>query len=335
MKELVALRLSSLGDVAMAVPVFLSFHAAYPDYTIRLVSRRRFAPIFAGLPFVTFQAIDPIEKPLNILEWIRFAIQLSKSKPYLVLDLHDVIRTKLIRWLCLLGGSKTYTIDKGREEKKAVIRQKGIDISFLKTTVQRYADVFEKGGFSFNLRSTSIPKIKNSREIIKIGISPFAKQDSKEYGWRNMVVVLKRLASHPEFQISIYGQGQRERTLAESMAENLSNVDIVINTISFQEELLSISKLDVMLAMDSGNGHLAANYDLPVITLWGTTHPCLGFGPYLQPIDNSLFPDKNAYPQLPVSIFGSCRRAGYERSIDSIDPEEIYMKILKVIDLQQ
>ncbi|HBC05033.1 MAG TPA: ADP-heptose--LPS heptosyltransferase RfaF, partial [Aequorivita sp.] len=49
--------------------------------------------------------------------------------------------------------------------------------------------------------------------------------------------------------------------------------------LTFEEELALISNLDLMLSMDSGNGHLAAMYGVPVVTLWGVTHPYAGFVP--------------------------------------------------------
>ena len=52
----------------------------------------------------------------------------------------------------------------------------------------------------------------------------------------------------------------------------------------FKEELALISNLDLMVSMDSSNGHLAAIYGVPIVTLWGVTHPFLGFAPFGQHI---------------------------------------------------
>lgn len=334
MKDIVVLRLSSLGDVAMTVPVFLSFHHSFPDHTIRLITRSRFTPIFSHLHFVTVEPIDRENKPISFIQWIRFAIQLSKTKPVLVLDLHDVTRTKVIRWFCRLNGSKICVIDKGRKEKNALIDQKGGPVSYLKTTVQRYADVFEKGGYSFQLQPIFLPRLEDSSEKITIGIAPFAKHTSKEYGMEKMTEVIQLLANHPKIHINIFGHGYREKQAAQSMTAGLSNVSILINQLSFEDELISISSLDLLLSMDSGNGHLAANYGIPVLTLWGTTHPSIGFGPYLQPSEYSFFPDSAVYTDLPVSIFGPCHRADYERAIDSINPIVVYERIVEVLGIK-
>jgi ADP-heptose:LPS heptosyltransferase len=87
-----------------------------------------------------------------------------------------------------------------------------------------------------------------------------------------------------------------------------------------------------MLSMDSGNGHLAAMYRIPVITLWGVTHPFAGFVPFGQSIENCLTTDKEKFPLVPTSIYGNKFPEGYEDSMKSISPQKIIDKL--VITLQ-
>lgn len=331
MKEIVVIRLSSLGDVAMLVPVFLSFHQAYPDLKIRLITREGFAPIFADLYFVSIHAIDSGQSKLSLGKLIHFAIQLSFSKPKFLLDLHDVLRTKVLRNFCRLFGSKVSIIDKGRAEKKALIAMNGDKSMVLKTTFQRYVDVFQNAGFPFELQSIFLNKTEIKDHKKRIGISPFAKHASKEYSFINTKLVIEKLANHLDFEITIFGKGDREANIAKDLSASSPNVKINIDTMNLTEELKLISSLDLMVSMDSGNGHLAANYGIPVLTIWGTTHPKLGFGAYSQPLTNSLFPDERIYPQLPVSVFGQNIPQDYERAIDSINVEDIYVKILQIL----
>ena len=60
-----------------------------------------------------------------------------------------------------------------------------------------------------------------------------------------------------------------------------------------------------MVAMDSGNAHLAAMYGVPTITLWGVTHPFAGFYPYGQDSSNALLADRTIFPLIPTSVFGN------------------------------
>ena len=86
-----------------------------------------------------------------------------------------------------------------------------------------------------------------------------------------------------------------------------------------------------MLAMDSGNGHLAANYGVPVVTIWGVTHPHAGFAPYKQPIKNSLIPDRGEFPLIPTSVYGNKFPENYVEAINSISPDRVVETILGVL----
>lgn len=332
-REIVVFRFSSLGDVAMLVPVFLSFHAVYPDYKILLLSRERFRPIFLDLEFVNFIPIDDNKGDISLLKITRLIIQLSFRKAVKIIDLHNVLRTQWLGLICRVLGQKTYKIDKGRAEKKALIAKKGKDLCALKSTFERYQEVFLDAGFSFPLQQNPQIKTKKQTEVKWIGIAPFAKHTSKEISLNWVIDFINLFSSIPNIKFIILGNGEQEEEKANFIIQNTTQTTSWINQFNFQEELNKIKELDLMISMDSGNGHLAAMYHLPVITLWGTTHPFLGFAPYGQPIENSFFPDSKLYPELPISVYGICDRIEYERAVDSISKEMVYERVNQILDL--
>ena len=87
-----------------------------------------------------------------------------------------------------------------------------------------------------------------------------------------------------------------------------------------------------MIAMDSGNGHLAAMYGVPVITLWGVTHPFAGFAPFNQPESNQLLSDRKEYPLIPTSVYGNKFPKGYEEVMKTIAPQTVVIKIVEVLE---
>jgi len=84
--------------------------------------------------------------------------------------------------------------------------------------------------------------------------------------------------------------------------------------------------------MDSANGHLAANFGVPVVTLWGMTHPFLGFKPFQQPEEQQLFLDRTVYPKIPTSVFGNKIPKGYENAFRSLAPKTVIEKVLAVLE---
>jgi ADP-heptose:LPS heptosyltransferase len=86
-----------------------------------------------------------------------------------------------------------------------------------------------------------------------------------------------------------------------------------------------------MLSMDSANGHLAAMYGVPTITLWGVTHPFAGFAPFQQFEENQLLADRKKYPLIPTSVYGNKFPKGYEDAMETISVETILDRILQII----
>lgn len=86
-----------------------------------------------------------------------------------------------------------------------------------------------------------------------------------------------------------------------------------------------------MLSMDSGNGHLAAMFGVPVVTLWGVTHPFAGFAPFNQPENNQLVADRGKFPLIPTSIYGNKTPKGYEDAMQTIAPKRVVQKVAEVL----
>ena len=166
-----------------------------------------------------------------------------------------------------------------------------------------------------------------------IGIAPFATYDSKIYRLGLIEEVIQQLCSHLNCDIYLFGGGKQEVKQLDILASKFnSRVQNMAGKLPFEAELALISNLDVMLAMDSGNAHLAANYGISVVTVWGVTHPYAGFAPYQQPQENSLIPDRVKFPLIPTSVYGNKYPKSYVEAINSIPPQTIVERILKVLN---
>ena len=69
------------------------------------------------------------------------------------------------------------------------------------------------------------------------------------------------------------GGGPEETRKLKQWEREFQNCTCVAGKGSLGQELQLIGNLDLVVSMDSGNGHLAALFGIPVITLWGVTHP--------------------------------------------------------------
>ncbi|CAM4083561.1 glycosyltransferase family 9 protein [Gillisia limnaea] len=335
--HILVIRLSAMGDVAMLVPVLRIVTATYPNLKITLLTRGFFAPMFKNIPNVAVYEADISGLHNGFVGLCRLARELKELEINAVADLHDVLRSNVLRYIFYMYGIPVNQIDKGRAEKKALTAENNKVFKQLKSTHQRYADVFSELGYPVNLKTPSFPsKQKLSPKILEItgknilkwiGIAPFAQHNSKVYPLDLMQSVIEEIDREGKAEIFLFGGGKLETEKLEKLAEKFKNVVSIAGKLSFEEELALISNLDLMLSMDSGNAHLAAMYGIPVITIWGVTHPYAGFSAFNQPEENNILPDLNRYSKIPTSIYGNKFPEGYEDVMRTISPQKVVEKI--------
>ncbi len=335
-KHLLVIRLSAMGDVAMLVPVLRVLKSKYPELKITVLTRKFLKPIFdsdiTGVD-INFHEADTKGKHKGILGIFKLAKEIRTLKIDAIADTHNVLRSKIVRFF--LFGIKNVVINKGRTEKKALTRTENKIYKQLQTTHERYADVFKRLGFTIDLTKhqfptkTTLPKLPFLSNIAEdgkkwIGIAPFAQYSGKMYPLDLMEKVIEKLAQNK--QIFLFGGGKKEVELLNEIAEKYKTVLNIAGKLSLKEELVLISHLDTMLAMDSGNAHFSAMFGIKTITLWGVTHPYAGFAPFLQR-ENCILPDIDTYPNIPCSIYGNKVCEGYDEVMRSISIEKIIKKI--------
>ena len=337
-QHIAVIRLSAMGDVAMTVPVIRALVEQNPQIKITIVSRPFFKPFFDGINNVNFFSVDVKERHKGFLGLLKLYSDLKQLNIDAIADLHNVLRSKVIRALFALSGKKVAYTNKGRKEKKQLTRLENKILKPLKSMFERHVDTFSKLGFSVDLSEPNFPKkailsneiltISGKKENQKwIGIAPFAQYESKVYPKDLIQKVIDELASNDQNKIFLFGGGNKEIEILNEFASNQNNVIVVAGKLNLQQELQLISNLDVMLSMDSGNAHIAAMLGIKVITLWGATHPFAGFSPFNQPLENCLTSDRNQYPLLPTSVYGNKKVAGYEDVMRSISVSDIIQKI--------
>ncbi|WP_234387085.1 glycosyltransferase family 9 protein [Aquimarina sp. Aq78] len=338
--NVLVIRLSAMGDIAMTVPVLRIFRATYPDVKLTVLTRKFFEPIFSDIENLEVYHADVDNKHKSFIGLTRLSNELCKQKIDAVADMHNVLRSNVLKTLFSLRGIKTVQVDKGRAEKKALTRSKNKAFKQLKTTHQRYADVFSALGYPIDLTTHKFPKKQPlTPEILSItqnstkkwlGIAPFAQYESKTYPLALMIEVIETLNREDRFEIFLFGGGKREMDILNNIESKYKNVTNIVGKLSFEDELRLIGNLDAMLSMDSGNAHLAAMYGVPTITLWGVTHPFTGFMPFGQPMERAILPNLAKYDQIPTSIYGNKVPPGYEKVMHTIKPETVVERINKL-----
>ena len=206
----------------------------------------------------------------------------------------------------------------------------------------RYFDVFRRSGFDFGEAFTSLfstpvdqqqfaditPPKKDGETWI--AIAPFAKHAGKIYPTEKMAEVVATLAARPATKIFLFGGGGDEQLKLREWAGQHDNViSMAEKRHGFPKELALLSCVDAMVSMDSANMHLASLVQVPVVSVWGATHPFCGFTGWKQSPDNAVQLDLDCRP---CSVFGNkpCYRGDY-RCLNGIAPEAIVRKVETVL----
>lgn len=338
-EKIIVLRFSAMGDVAMVASVLKEFSEQNPNSELIMVSREAFKPFFNHIPTLSFHAIQPKTIHKGIIGLYRLYKELKKYNAVAIADLHDNLRSRTISSFFRLSGTKIRRIDKGRAEKKALTRSDNKVLKPLRQTVERYADVFRSLDFKIELSHKLIPSpqklpakaldlFKNNLAK-KIGIAPFAQHIYKVYPLDKMEQVIAILFKQG-YNIFIFGGGNTEQAIAEKWQETFNRVHSLIGNYNLTEELSIISNLDLMLSMDSSGMHMASLAGIPVVSVWGPTHPYAGFLGYGQLESDCI---QIEHPNRPNSIYGNkpCL-CGVESCMDLINPEMIVDKINKKLN---
>jgi ADP-heptose:LPS heptosyltransferase len=343
-KRILILRFSALGDVLILLPLLKSIQNSSSPYHFTVASMPKLAFLFKDIPNVDFIGVDFKEDYKGVKGLLDLFHVFYGMKFDAVLDLHDVIRTKVLKVLFKMVGTPVFTFEKGRAKKKKMIENKSKNRMALPTTFDRYFNALKTLDNEFEIIENQLfEKIELSEKCAAflgdfdrkfIGIAPFSKHKSKEYSLDKIKEMVAILSTNKSIQFLIFGCGENEKNQIESFFKDSEKVKNAISKFTFEEECALISNLDIMVSMDSANGHISALFGVPTLTIWGATHPIIGFQPYNQPQENQIIPNLDIYPNLPLSVYGKVANKEYENIINSIQLEQIVIRIEEILKLR-
>ena len=337
--RLLVLRLSAMGDVAMTVPVIGAVATQNRDLRVTVVTRNRFVKMFEWMPAnVQVMGLD-LNEYEGLTGLARLYKELSRADYDAVADLHDVLRTKYVRTCFRMGGTRVAVIDKGRKDKHALVGH-GQDAEPLRHGMERYADVFRQLGIEVDM-SLCQPFSTKGEDFLAVnafagrkeegerwvGIAPFAAHEQKVYPLDRMNMVAQMLLERG-CKVFLFGAGPKEsEELKGWECAGMRSTCGQLN--GLHDEMLLMSKLDLMISMDSANMHIASLFGVPVLSIWGATHPKAGFTGWRQSPDSIVQAD---LPCRPCSIYGNkpCQY-GDMRCMKAITPEMVVEKAMRML----
>lgn len=345
MSKILVIRFSKIENVAMTIPVVYSLALQYPQHQITVLSNHTYAPLFEKKPKnLSFYGVHFQGEHAGLLGLRWLCDDIRKEHFDAVADFQDVYRSKYLCWRLKLAGTKTAHIDRGTKERKQLVRPRNKIREPQKSSFLRYADVLQRLGFPIKLDFISLfgtgkgdisclkPLTGEKKNDKWIGIAPFAPKVGKIYPLSKQETIISMLSQRPHTKIFLIGGGEKEIAVLNRWAYQYPNVIVTAGKLTLNNELALMSHLDVCLTMDSTNMHTASLVNIPVVSIWGATHPYAGFIGWKQSPENIIQAD---LPCRPCSLRGEkpCLRMDYA-CLQEITPKMVVERIKNIIDLE-
>jgi ADP-heptose:LPS heptosyltransferase len=346
--RILVLRFSALGDVALVVPVIRSLVHAHQNVEVTVVTRPRYAPLFYDIERVKVFPAD-VDYTYNGIFGMRdlFRALIRKASYDVVIDLHDHFRTIILRTFFRLFFTDIVVFDKGRKNKRAFARKRNKITVPLPHTIERYQSAFQKAGFSFDLLPVPHFHLNQSVEVTCrewldkqglqkkkawIGIAPFAMHATKIWPLENYFSLVERILAKTPAKFFLFGGGEKEIDWFGKLQKNFPEACVIAaGQLKIRQEIALMKHLDVMVCADSSNMHLASLAGVPVFSIWGGTHPDVGFSP-VGANHTIIQVTREELPCRPCSVYGreTCYVGGFP-CLKRITPELVAERLMDKI----
>ena len=332
--------LSTLGDVAMIIPVIYPLCVANPKVTFVLIINKQYESIIVNKPSnLTVLGIEK-KKYRTFVGALKLAKNLYHRYDFnTAADLQNSTYTWFIDKYLKHKGVTVSKIDKCRTEKRQLTSGKLRNA--ITTVHKRLSDAVTGLNLSFTDNFESIlsygPPILSNIVPEKgpqerwIAIAPFSPHKGKAYPIEQMQMIIAEFARWDNTHIFLFGGGKKEHDILDSIMRRHKNVTSVVHIDhNFADEFALMHHCDVMLTMASANMHLAALVGMPVVSVWGATHPWCGEMGHHQALRDTVQIDLDCRP---CTMTGNKRcRYGDYHCLHDINPEMIIKKVLTVLE---
>ena len=300
-RRILVVQPSWVGDAVMATPTLRALRKLYPDAHISYLMRRYVKPVYTGMPWVdrilTYRT-GKTKAKAGKGQFFELAARLRKGNFDTAILLPNSFKSALICKMAGIDRIVGYERD-GRgfllDDKLLPVKDKG---KFLPTPIVKYymGIVSYLGATERDLRLQLFVTESERREaeeaLIRAGLDgqidrPGAKgaaplvvlNPGAQYGaakcWlpEYFAAVADRLIGERGATVMI-SAAPRERAIVDSITRHMKHapVDLQKAGTSLGAVKDVIRRCDLMITNDTGPRHIAAAFDVPVVTIFGPTH---------------------------------------------------------------
>lgn len=323
-RRIAVLRLSSLGDIVLTLPVVHALRAAYPGAAIDYWVKEEYAGLVAHDPAITH--VRELERDARRIEdLVSMSAELEGHD--LIVDLHASSRTRVLTFRQKAVVLRT---DPRRWQRARWVHARWSGPAPLPHVTERYAATLAPIG----VKVDGVPRVtvrpeteawaRAERERLAPGgvcvaLAPGAQHATKRWPEERWCDLESRLAARGVGRLLI-GTAAERRSLPRLEAQVAGAKGAAWYTGSIEQAAALLGESAVAVTHDSGLMHLAAARGREVVAMFGSTSPVLGF----RPVGAGHTVICRDLPCQPCTLHGraACPR-GHFRCMTTIEPGEV------------
>jgi heptosyltransferase-1 len=274
--NVLVVKMSSMGDVIHCLPAVTDLLHAVPGTRVDWVVEEGFADIVRMHPDV--HRVIPIAVRRWRGNWFKhraevaaFRRTLQATEYDVIVDAQGLIKSALVAALAR-GPVIGFARDSAREAVASLSYADTYSVPKTLHAIARQRRLFSgrfgyklTPGFTYGLSGAPGPA---SGRIFFLHGTTWASKHWPEAYW----IELATLCTANGYTVQLTHNNEAERSRAERIAEAVQNVEVVAaGSLSHLAKLLA--RAEGAVAVDTGLGHLAAAYNVPLVGLYGPTSP--------------------------------------------------------------
>ena len=301
--KILVVRFSSIGDIVLTTPVLRAIKTQRPEVEIHYLTRKTYASLLENNPHI--HHLHSFDQSIN-----EILPMLKKERYDLIVDLHKNLRTFRLKFAL---KRPTSSFEKENVKKWILVNFKK-DILPKVHIVDRYFSAVKR------------LKVISDNKPGELFLSPDQTMDTKvqfdvlpkkytavaigaQFGTKRMPEnLIAQIIQQSSAPILIVG-GQEDRERGNRICE-LCPDRKVINTcgeLSIMQSASIVAQSSSLLTGDTGMMHIAACFDVPIVSVWGNTVPALGMYPYYP-----THPEKYSIHEVLDLTCRPCSKIGFQ-----------------------
>ncbi len=280
-RRIAVLRLSSLGDVVLTLPVVHALARAYPEASLQYWVKQEYAAVVRHDPAVAH--VRELEHDASRIEdLVSMSAELEDCD--LVVDLHGSVRSRV---LTFRQPGRLLRLRGRRLQRERWVRARWTQPQPLPHATARYAEVIAPLGIvpagppRVSLDPAARAWVAEQRAALGgrtvIALCPAARHATKRWPEERWCALEAELVSLGVGRVVLTTPA--EKRALPRLAAQCAASGARWYTESLERTSAWLASCELAVTHDSGLMHLAAACGRPVVALFGSTSPVLGFAP--------------------------------------------------------